>query len=58
MAYSVKLSKKDIYWSGNPESVWVDDLEKAEKFSTKKAGEKAIKEISENWPYSLELISD
>ncbi len=58
MSYVVKLVSKETYWSGNPEAVWTESIENAEKFSTKKAGEKAIKEITESWPYSLEVVSE
>lgn len=56
MAYLIKLSSRTSYWSGDPFSVWVSEAEKAKEYSTKKEAEKELKEIAEQWGYTLEAI--
>jgi arsenate reductase-like glutaredoxin family protein len=52
MAYLIRVGENPTYWSGNPESVFVDQAAEAKEYSTKKEAEKELKEIAESHGYS------
>ena len=57
MAYLIRVGENPTYWSGNPESVFVDQAAEAKEYSTKKEAEKELKEIAEAWGYTtLEAV--
>lgn len=54
MAFVVRLTEKNAFWSGDEEAVWTDEFEKAKKYEDEEAANEALEsEIPDYYPLSV-----
>jgi hypothetical protein len=54
MAFVVRLTEKNAFWTGDEEAVWSDDLAKAKQYETSEDAESALEsEIPDYYPLSV-----
>jgi len=56
MAYLIKVASNTTYWSGDENSVWVDQAAQAKSYAKKADANAEVETIAEAWGYTLEVV--